>query len=72
MNANEEDRMKQLLKNALPPVGEAGTERDLWASMLQRLDARPPVPWFDWALVGGLAAIAIVFPASIPVFLYYL
>jgi hypothetical protein len=73
MNANEEDRMKQLLKNALRPVGEAGTERDLWPSMLQRLGARPAaVPWFDWALAGGLTVFAVVFPASIPVFLYYL
>jgi hypothetical protein len=30
------------------------------------------VPWFDWALLGGLAVFAVSFPATIPVFLYYL
>ncbi len=73
MNSHQEDRMKQLLKQALPPIGNAMPECNLWPSMLQRLDARPaPVPWFDWALAGGLAVFAVVFPASIPVFLYYL
>jgi hypothetical protein len=41
--------------------------------MLQRLDAQPAAPpWFDWALACGLAVFAVVFPAAIPVFLYYL
>jgi hypothetical protein len=73
MNAHEEDRIKQLFKQAMPPAGDTEPERDLWPAMLRRLDARPaPVPWFDWALAGGLAVFAVVFPASIPVFLYYL
>jgi hypothetical protein len=73
MNANEDDRMKQLLKQALPPSGDGGPGRDLWPAMLRRLDVRPAAPpWFDWALAGGLAVFAVVFPAAIPVFLYYL
>jgi hypothetical protein len=73
MNSHEEDRMKQLLKQALPPTGDPEPERDLWPAMLQQLDAQPAAPpWFDWALAGGLAVFAVVFPASIPVFLYCL
>jgi len=73
MNAHEEERIKQLLKDALPSVGDVEPERDLWPSMLRRLDARPlAVPWFDWALAGGLAVFALAFPSAIPVFLYYL
>lgn len=81
MNAHDEDRIKRLLKQALPPVknegeGDAEPERDLWPAMLLRLDAKPTpvllVPWFDWALLAGLVGLAAVFPASIPVFLYYL
>ncbi len=83
MNAHDEDRTKQLLKQALPPIknevgGEAEPERDLWPAMLLRLDAKPAaptlllVPWFDWALLAGLVGLAAVFPASIPVLLYYL
>ncbi len=77
MNAQDENRIKQLLKQTLPPV-ESSTEpeRDLWPAVLRRLDAdrapRHVVPWFDWALLGGLAVFVASFPAIIPVFLYYL
>ena len=79
MNAHDEDRLKKLLQQALPPV-EAAPEpgRDLWPAVLRRLDARPAAPapvfwsWFDGALLAGLAVFAAFLPASIPVFLYYL
>src|SRR5438477_594044 len=51
----------------------------LWPAMLRRLraesvpaGAKLRVPWFDWALAGGLALLLAVFPAAIPVLLYYL
>ena len=77
MNAHDENQIKQLLKQALPPVEpNAEPERDLWPAVLRRLDEdaaqRRAVPWFDWALLGGLAVFAVSFPATIPVFLYYL
>ncbi len=78
MNEMEQTRMKNLLKQALPPIesgpaGEPEPRRDLWPAVLQRLDARPaPVPWFDWALIAGLVALAGIFPAWIPVLMYYL
>jgi hypothetical protein len=86
MNANpgkriDDDRIKQLLKHALPPV-EPDTDpaRDLWPSVLRRLDTEPAAPapgllrrnWFDLALLAGLIVFAVSFPATIPVFLYYL
>ena len=71
--------MKKLLQQALPPVeGDAGPGRDLWPAMLRRLDANSAAPaffnwaWFDGALAAGLVGLAVFFPASIPVFLYYL
>jgi hypothetical protein len=73
-----EELTKQLLKQSLPPVdSNAEPERDLWPAVLRRLDEddaapRHWVPWFDWALLGGLAVFAVSFPATIPVFLYYL
>ncbi len=73
MNANDEDRIKQLLRHALPPVQDAEPRHDLWPAVLRKLDARPSSPpWFDWALAGGLVAFAAFAPASIPVLLYYL
>jgi hypothetical protein len=86
MNAHDEDRIKKLLRQALPPV-DSGAEptHDLWPAVLRRLDASPgalsgsqprsvpgSIPWFDWALIAGLLAFAAFFPATIPVFLYYL
>jgi len=77
----EEERVKELLKQALPPVAcDAEPARDLWPDVLRRLDAEPApsralpakLPWFDWALIGGLVVFAVSFPATIPVFLYYL
>jgi hypothetical protein len=72
MNTYEEDRMRKLVQQAMPPVnGEP--DRDLWPAMLRRLDASPaPTPWFDWALLAGLVGLAAFFPTAIPVLLYYL
>jgi hypothetical protein len=79
MNAHDEDDLKRLLRQAMPLVeGDAGPGRDLWPAMLRRLDAEPAAPafsgWavFDGALLAGLVGLAALFPASIPVFLYYL
>ena len=73
MNAHDQERIKRLLKDSLPPISDAEPQRDLWPQMLQRLDARPSAPpWFDLALAGGLAVFSVALPASIPVFLYYL
>jgi hypothetical protein len=77
MNAHDEDRIKQLLRQSLPPVDPgAAPPRDLWPAVLRRLDsaaaARQPLPWFDWALLAGLVVFIASFPAMIPIFLYYL
>jgi hypothetical protein len=68
------DEFSELLRKAMPRVApEAEPERDLWPAMLKRLHAAPrTMLWFDWALLGGLVAFAALFPAVIPLFLYYL
>jgi anti-sigma factor RsiW len=81
MNKDDQDRMKKLLQQTLPPVkGDSEPRRDLWPAMLRRLDARAAAPalacfngvWFDGALAAGLVALIAFSPASIPVILYYL
>ncbi len=72
--------VEQLLRQALPPVGDhADASPDLWPAMQRKLRTeRVPapikirIPWFDWALAGGLVALLALFPAWIPVMLYYL
>jgi hypothetical protein len=77
MKQQDEDRIKSLLREALPHVSDS-TEpaRDLWPAMLRRMDEQSvraaSVPWFDWALAGGLVAFATIAPRTIPVILYYL
>ena len=79
MSTHDEERIKDLLQQALPPVdAEPVPERDLWPAVFRRLNtqavARPRSRWvwFDWALAAGLALVAVAFPASIPLLLYYL
>ena len=76
MNEHDKERIEQLLKESLPPIGaRVGAEprRDLWPAMLQRLAARPiAVPWFDWALLTAVAGWLAFFPGAIPVLLYHL
>jgi hypothetical protein len=79
MNAEDPDRMKKLVQQALPPMeGDDEPDRDLWPAMLGRLNAPPAAEplagwaWFDGALAVSLVALAACFPASIPVLLYYL
>jgi hypothetical protein len=80
MNKQEEGRIKQILRESLPPVDpEVEPARDLWPAVLRRIDADPAAApglprqnWFDWALLAGLVVFAVSFPATIPVFLYYL
>ena len=70
--------MERLLRRALPRIDDdAGLSHDLWPVMLRRLDAESlhamvRIPWFDWALMGGLVAMVVTFPAAIPMLLYYL
>jgi hypothetical protein len=80
MTKQDDERMNKLLQQSLPPVDPAAEpSRDLWPAVLRRIDAEPaeaPGParqnWFDWALLAGLIVFAVSFPATIPVFLYYL
>ncbi|MGA2046680.1 MAG: hypothetical protein ABSG96_03265 [Terracidiphilus sp.] len=70
----ENDRLKRLLQQALPPIkGDLEPDHDLWPDLLRRLDEKPvTTPWFDWALLAGLIGLAAFFPTAIPVLLYYL
>jgi hypothetical protein len=74
------ENLAALLKNVVPPVVEdAEQRRDLWPMMQARMNQQDDfasrlkaVPWFDWALAGGVALLAVAFPAAVPVLLYYL
>jgi hypothetical protein len=73
MNERETEEIKKLLKEFVSPVGETELGRDLWPAMLKRLE-RPAirVPWWDWALLAGVALLSLLFPGMIPALLYHL
>jgi hypothetical protein len=72
MNEQNNDRMRELLKDAMRPA-ELELNRDLWPEMLRRLDARAVhLPWFDWALVGLVMICCVLFPGALPGLLYHL
>jgi hypothetical protein len=73
MNNNEDQRIQNLLKQAMPSK-QGELQRDLWPRMLNRLAGRPiaAVPWFDWALLAALTLMLLLAPRSIPLLLYHL
>ena len=73
MKELEIDDIKKLLKDSLPPAHGAELRRDLWPEMLHRLDQpKFHVPWWDWALLSGVAIFFCVFPGALPALLYHL
>ena len=74
MNETKDPQFKDFLKQALPPAN-VELQRDLWPTMLRRLDERSQekaVPWFDWALLAVLVVCILAFPHYVPVLMYYL
>jgi hypothetical protein len=85
MNPSEQKRIAKLLKQSIPPVTDDAAQlgRDLWPTMLQRLqkpEARAAwferawfnQAWFDCALGAAAADLLACFPSAIPVLLYHL
>jgi hypothetical protein len=69
---NQDEReIRAALQKAFPPL-ETELRRDLWPTMRRRLDERPHVPWYDWALTGGLAGVVAFFPKLLLLFAYHL
>ena len=67
------ETIRRLLRSALPPVGEAELERDLWPRMRRRLEAPVLRPSrLDWALAASLLAWFLAFPQALPSLLYHL
>jgi hypothetical protein len=69
---SENDALRALLQQALPPVQNRPPSRDLWPEVLDR---RPPRHDWTWLDLGATAAIAILlslFPGCLWLLLYHL
>lgn len=70
MSESEDKELQSLLKTAVPPVNSE-LQRDLWPSMLRRLDtAGNGVPWYDWLIMGGSLGVLALFPRFILLLAY--
>ncbi|MCI0417634.1 MAG: hypothetical protein L0312_00175 [Acidobacteria bacterium] len=73
MSEANNEKIRELLRKAIPPVADRELKRDLWPQMLRRLAERPAqVPWLDWALLAILAIWFFFSPEAIPILLYHL
>lgn len=73
MNGTDDQKVRDLLKGALPPWTDADLKHDLWPRMLQKFDERAyRVAWFEWALILLAGTLLVFFPEVIPALLYHL
>jgi hypothetical protein len=59
---NDDDRLRQLLRSALPPVATADPSRDLWPSIVQRSRAHPRWSLTDLSVAAVIAIVFMAFP----------
>ena len=73
MNERNDERLRELLREAIGPVAQSELKRDLWPQMLRKLNGQAiRVPWYDWALAALLAVSLCLFPGSILALVYHL
>ena len=71
MKQTDDQRMRDLLKSAFPPLGDGEPSRELWPQLRRKLEGSPlRLPWFDWALVALLPTWCAVFPRAVLFLLY--
>ena len=75
MSHQNDNDLRELLKQSIPRAANTGLRRDLWPQMLAKLGSHPAtpiiVPWFDWLLAALAGAALILFPGVIPALLYH-
>jgi hypothetical protein len=71
MKETDDQRVRDLLKSAFPPLRDVEPSRELWPRLRRRIEgSSSPVPWFDWALVALLPAWCVAFPRAVLFLLY--
>jgi hypothetical protein len=72
MNIEPNEKLRKLLRAAMPAPDAAELQRDLWPAMLRKLDERRIyASWLDWALAAVAVSSLFVFPDAILALLYH-
>ena len=66
----EDAQFVALLRAAVPPVVTTAPTRDLWPSLLERCEERPPGSWLDLGVAVGVVVVFLIRPDWL-VFLAY-
>lgn len=69
---NDDERLQQLLRSALPSSGDRRGASDLWPSVVERLRRRPGWTWIDMAVAAGVATALLLFPEGVFLLSYHL
>ena len=67
-----DDRLRDVLKSALPPAVDREPSRDLWPLVLERLQARSGWSWLDISLAAVVSIVLIMFPGWLSFLAYHL
>ena len=64
-----EERIRELLQSAMPPLGETAPSRDLWPAMRRRIESteapRIRLGAWEWVLAALLAASILLLPVPL-------
>ncbi len=58
---SDDDRLRDLLRTALPPVADRQPSRDLWPKVVGRLREPAGRVWFDVGVAAATVAAALFF-----------
>jgi len=67
-----DDRLKELLRGAMPPSNDSGPARNLWPALAQRVDRGPEWSYVDLSLAAAVVVALVSFPELIWLMAYHL
>ena len=67
-----DDRLRDLLRTGMPPIGEPDPPRDLWPGVIERLDRGVRWSLLDFGLAAAVVTALLMFPESLWLLFYNL
>ena len=68
----DDDRLRQLLRSALPAPADRGPSGDLWPRVVRRIEAPSAWSWLDMSLAALVAVVLLAFPEGMFLLAYHL
>ena len=70
----DDDRLRQVLRSACPPVVGEGPSHDVWPLLVNRIQAPATVAWvwLDASLAAVVTIVLLIFPEYLSLLAYHL